>query len=157
MLCRVSQVTVTERQPPVIGTVLGTATDTLSLKQVENGTVLIGGGWQGIGSLRDGPREVIPEHVVGNLRLACATVPALAQARAVRTWLGLEARAADNLPLAGPLPGIADAWVLGAVHTGFALSPAIAEEMAAVMLGQKSVVPAFDPGRFAAAKASALA
>ena len=148
MLCRVSQVTVTERQPPVIGTVLGTATDTLSLKQVENGTVLIGGGWQGIGSLWDGPREVIPEHVVGNLRLACITVPALARARVVRTWLGLEARAADNLPLAGPLPGLDGAWVLGAVHTGFALSPAMAEMMAAAMLGRAQVVPEFDPARF---------
>ena len=149
MSCRVSQVSVTERQPPLIGTALGTATDTLSLKQVENGTVLIGGGWQGIGSPADGPREVIPEHVIGNLRLACATVPALAQARVVRTWLGLEARAADNLPLAGPLPGVRDGWVLGAVHTGFALSPAIAEWMAGLMLGRAAAVPAFDPARFA--------
>ncbi len=155
MLCRVSQVTVTERQPPVIGTALGTATDTLSLKQVDNGTVLIGGGWQGIGSLADGPREVIPEHVVGNLRLACATVPALAQARIVRTWLGLEARAADNLPLAGALPGVADGWVLGAVHTGFALSPAMAEAMAATMLGRTPAVPAFDPARFRPQRAAA--
>ena len=136
---------------PVIRTVLGTATDTLSLKQVDNGTVLIGGGWQGIGSPADGPREVIPEHVIGNLRLACAAVPALAGSRVVRTWLGLEARAADNLPLAGPLPGIPDGWVLGAVHTGFALSPAVAEEMAAVMLGRAPAVPAWDPARFAAA------
>ncbi len=148
MLCRVSQVSVTERQAPVIGTALGTASDTLSLKQVENGTVLIGGGWQGIGSPAEGPREVIPEHVVGNLRLACATIPALAQARLVRTWLGLEARAADNLPLAGALPGIRDGWVLGAVHTGFALSPAFAERMAGLILGHTPATPAFDPGRF---------
>jgi len=150
-------VTVTERQPRMIRTLLGTATDTLSLKQVDNGAVLIGGGWQGIGSLEDGPREVVPEHVVGNLRLACATVPALVQARAVRTWLGLEARVADNLPLAGALPGIANAWVLGAVHTGFALSPAAAEMMASVMLGRAPAVPAFDPARFAGAKAPAVA
>ncbi len=151
MVCRVSQVTVTERQPPVIGTALGTATDTLSLKEVDNGTVLIGGGWQGIGSPADGPREVIPEHVVGNLRLASAAVPALARARVVRTWLGLEARVADNLPLAGPLPGIPQAWVLGAVHTGFALSPAMAEIMARLILGEAPSVPLFDPARFTAA------
>ena len=154
MQCRVSQVTVTERRPPTIRTAIGSASDTLSLKQVDNGTVLIGGGWQGIGSLTQGPREVVPEHVVGNLRLACAAVPALAQARAVRTWLGLEARAIDNLPLNGALPGVPGAWVLGAVHTGFALGPAMGEAMAGMILGQTEAVPMFDPGRFAAVQGS---
>ena len=155
MRCRVSQVTVTERRPPTIRTAIGSAADTLSLKQVDNGTVLIGGGWQGIGSLAEGPREVVPEHVIGNLRLACSAVPALAQARAVRTWLGLEARVADNLPLNGPLPGVADAWVLGAVHTGFALSPAMGELMAQIVLGQAGPVPLFDPRRFTQGNAHA--
>lgn len=148
MLCRVSQVTVTERQPPTIKTALNTASDTLSLKQVENGTVLIGGGWQGLGSPAEGPREVIPEHVIGNLRLACAVIPALAKARAVRTWLGLEARAVDNLPLAGALPGIPNGWVIGAVHTGFALSPAMGLMMARTIEGRTPAVPLFDPARF---------
>lgn len=152
MQCRVSQVTVTARMPPTIRTAIGSASDTLSLKQVDNGTVLIGGGWQGIGNLVDGPREVVPDHVVGNLRLACTAVPALARARAVRTWLGLEARVIDNLPLNGPLPGVPDAWVLGAVHTGFALSPAMAETTARMILGEAGVVPLFDPRRFAAPK-----
>ncbi len=88
---------------------------------------------------------------MGNLRLASAAVPALARARVVRTWLGLEARVADNLPLAGPLPGIPQAWVLGAVHTGFALSPAMAEIMARLILGEAPSVPLFDPLRFTAA------
>jgi len=148
MVCRVSQVTVTERQPPLIAAMLGVASDTLSLKQVTNGTVMIGGGWQGIGNPVEGPREVIPEHVVGNLRLACAAVPALAQARAVRTWLGLEARASDNLPLAGALPGVANGYVLGAVHTGFALSPAMGQMMADAIAGRAAPPAAFDPGRF---------
>ncbi len=149
MLCRVSQVTVTARMPPTVRTAIGSASDTLSLKQVDNGSVLIGGGWQGIGSLAEGPREVVPEHVIGNLRLACAAVPALARARAVRTWLGLEARVSDNLPLNGAIPGVPDAWVLGAVHTGFALSPAMAETMARAILEQAGPVPLFDPARFA--------
>ena len=148
MLCRVSQVTVTERRPRFIRTMVGSASDTLSLKQVDNGTVLIGGGWQGIGSLAEGPREVVPEHLIGNLRLACMAIPALAQVRAVRTWLGLEARVSDNLPLNGALAGVVGAWVLGAVHTGFALSPAMGELMAQTILGRADPVPMFDPGRF---------
>ena len=155
MLCRVSQVTVTERCPALIRSAITGALDTLSLKQVDNGTVLIGGGWQGIGGLADGPREVVPEHVIGNLRLACTAIPALAQFRAVRTWLGLEARVKDNLPLNGALPGVAYAWVLGAIHTGFALSPAMAELMSQMILGQAGPDPMFDPGRFEGAIAHA--
>lgn len=155
--CRVSQVTVTERQPPIVRTALNTASDTLSLKQVDNGTVLIGGGWQGIGSLTDGPREIIPENMIGNLQLACATIPALAKARVVRTWLGLEARAADNLPLAGPLPGIPDGWVLGAVHTGFALSPSMGLLMARAIEGTAAAPSMFDPGRFSGSPAAVAA
>ncbi len=157
MVCRVSQVTVTERCRPVIGTAIGSASDTLSLKQVDNGTVLIGGGWQGIGSLSEGPREVMPEHVIGNLRLACMAIPKLSRARIVRTWLGLEARVSDNLPLNGALAGVPDAWVLGAVHTGFALSPAMGELMARVILGHSEPVPMFDPGRFSMSRSQAEA
>ena len=149
MRCRVSQVTVTERQVPLIRTAIGSVSDTLSLKQVDNGTVLIGGGWQGLGNPADGPREVVPEHLVGNLRLACVAVPGLAHARVVRTWLGLEARVPDNLPLNGALPGVAGAWVLGAVHTGFALSPAMTELMSSMILGRAGPVPMFDPARLA--------
>lgn len=146
--CRVSMVTVTERQPTLMRCAVSTASGMLSLKQVENGTVLIGGGWQGIGSPAEGPREVVPEAVVGNLRLACTAIPALVKARTVRTWLGLEARVPDNMPLAGPLPGVPGAWVLGAVHTGFALSPAFASLMAGMIQGTRATVPEFDPGRF---------
>lgn len=147
-ICRVSMVTVTERQAPLMRCSVSTASGMLSLKQVENGTVLIGGGWQGIGSPKGGPREVIPEAVIGNLRLACKAIPALAQARAVRTWLGLEARVADNMPLAGPMPGVPGAWVVGAVHTGFALGPAFGSLMARIIRGEVDPVPDFDPHRF---------
>ena len=147
VLCRVSQVTVTERLAPLLRHGISTASGMLSLKQVANGTVLIGGGWQGLGNPADGPLEVVPENLIGNLRLACAAVPALAQARAVRTWLGLEARVADNLPLAGPLPGHPGAWVLGAIHTGFALSPIFGLLMAQQILGRTPDLPLFDPAR----------
>src|SRR5439155_523583 len=47
---RVNTVSVTERVPTLIKTVVAHASGLLTLKQAVNGTVLIGGAWQGRGS-----------------------------------------------------------------------------------------------------------
>ena len=89
--CRVNQVSVTERMPPILTRSVCAATGRLSLKQSPVGTFLVGGGWQGIGSPHEGGCEIIPDHLVANLRIACFTVPAMREARLLRTWLGLGA------------------------------------------------------------------
>jgi hypothetical protein len=119
----VNQLVVTERMAPVMRTVLGVASGLLSLKQYANGTVLIGGGWQGIGDRARGGLAVRPENFLGNVRLAAHTVPALREARVVRSWLGLEAETADALPAIGPIPGVDDAWIIGSVHSGYTSGP----------------------------------
>src|SRR5690606_29152737 len=53
----INQLIVTERIRPVMRTVLSVANGLLSLKQFANGTVLIGGGWQGDGDREQGGRE----------------------------------------------------------------------------------------------------
>lgn len=139
----INQLVVTERLPPVMRTVLGVASGLLSLKQFENGTVLIGGGWQGLGTRESGPIAVRPENFLGNVRLAAHTIPALRDARVVRSWLGLEAELADGLPAVGPLPGVPDAWLIGAVHSGYTSGPYIGKLLAQVILGQPPELPLF--------------
>jgi len=145
--CRVNQVSVTERVPRVVHGVLGVATGLLTLKQSANGTVLIGGGWQGIGSPMEGGRQVVPDNLIGNLRLAAYAVPALADARVVRTWLGLEGNVADFMPLAGPLPGLAEAYVIGCVRGGYTIGPFMGRLLAQRILGREPEMPLFDPAR----------
>ena len=147
MLCRKSQVIVTERMPATFSTVISAALGILSLKQSDNGTVLIGGGWQGLGDPVRGPGQIVPENFIGNLRLAHYAIPALKSARIVRGWLGLEARAPDQQPLLGRVPGHARAWIIGAIDTGFTLGPALAKRLSAIMLGEAEEIAAFDPGR----------
>jgi len=132
----VNQVVVTERQPRVMSTVLGVASGLLSLKQYENGTVLIGGGWQGIGDRENGPIAVRPDSFLGNVRLAAYTIPALREARVARGWLGLEAQTADALPAVGPVPGAGGAWMIGGVHSGYTSGPYLGRLLAQAMLGQ---------------------
>ena len=55
---RINTVSVTERAPRLMNSVIGHATGLLTMKQKDNGTVLIGGGWQGTGSPEDGRGNV---------------------------------------------------------------------------------------------------
>jgi glycine/D-amino acid oxidase-like deaminating enzyme len=140
---KINQLVVTERLPPVMSSVLGVASGLLSLKQYENGTVLIGGGWQGIGDRERGPIAVQPENFIGNVRLAAHTIPALRAARVVRSWLGLEAETADALPAIGPVPGVHGAWMIGSVHSGYTSGPYFGRLLAQAVLGEALDLPLF--------------
>jgi glycine/D-amino acid oxidase-like deaminating enzyme len=145
--CLVNQLVVTERMRPVMRTVISIANGLLSLKQFANGTILIGGGWQGIGDPERGGVEAIPENLIGNMRLARHTIPALAEARIVRIWLGLEAETADALPIVGAVPGVANAFIIGSVHSGYTSGPYMGRLLADLILGKEPERPLFDPTR----------
>ncbi len=151
----VNQLVVTERMAPVMRTVLGVASGLLSLKQYANGSVLIGGGWQGIGDRARGGLAVKPESFLGNVRLAAHTVPALRDARVVRAWLGLEAETADALPAIGPIPGIDDAWIIGSVHSGYTSGPYLGKLLAQAICGQAPELPLFPIDRLLAQEKAA--
>lgn len=139
----VNQLVITERIRPVMRTVLGVASGLLSLKQYANGTVLIGGGWQGIGDRLRGGLAVRAENFSGNVRLAAYTIPALREARVVRAWLGLEAETADALPAIGPIPGVENAWIIGSVHSGYTSGPYFGKLLAQAVLGEQPELPLF--------------
>lgn len=164
---RVNQVSVTERIRPILRTIIGVVSDplstkegpalgtslvgTLTLKQSSNGTVLIGGGWQGIGDLDRGGYQIRPEYLIGNLRQAHYAIPALADARVARTWCGVEGHVPDFMPLAGPIPGVENAFVVGCCRGGFTIGPYLGRILAQRILEQEPEMPLFDPGRFAPA------
>ena len=143
----VNQLAVTERIAPAMKTVVGIANGLLSLKQYPHGTVVIGGGWQGTGSREGGASELLPERLIGNIRLACHAIPALKQARLARAWTGFEAETRDALPAVGPIPGIPDAYVCGSVHSGYTSGPYLARLLAETILGNETELPLFPVDR----------
>lgn len=143
----VNQLIITERVRPVMRTVLSVANGLLSLKQFANGTVLIGGGWQGEGDRERGGIEARPQNLVGNMRLAAYALPALSEARIARIWLGLEAETADAMPIIGDVPGVPGAYVVGSAHSGYTSGPFMGRIMAQYILGQQPEMPLFDPAR----------
>lgn len=149
----VNQLGVTERLGPVMRTVVGIASGLLSLKQYPHGTVVIGGGWQGRGDRERGGVELVPESLVGNVRLACHAIPGLRAARLARAWAGLEAETADALPIAGPIPGVAEAYAIGSVHSGYTSGPYVAALLAERILGREPALPLFPLDRLLPATA----
>jgi len=144
---RVNMMTVTERMPRLFQSIFSHARGGLSLKQPDNGTVLIGGGWQGEGDPQRGGVDIVREHFISNLRLAHSVIPELAKARVVRNWQGIEARMADSIPLAGALPGIDGAFVIGCFTSGWTAGPYLGKLMASLVLGRQPELPLFDPER----------
>jgi len=140
----VNQLIVTERMVPVMRSVLSVANGLLSLKQFANGTVLIGGGWQGCGDRESRNTALIPENLIGNVRLARYAIPALAGTRVVRAWAGFEAETADALPLIGPVPGVPQAHVIGSVHSGYTSGPYFGKLLAQQLLGREPELPLAD-------------
>ncbi|MBM6596296.1 NAD(P)/FAD-dependent oxidoreductase [Microvirga pudoricolor] len=139
----VNQLAVTERVSPVMRTVVGIASGLLSLKQYPHGTVVIGGGWQALGDRDDGGTELLPDRVIGNVRLACHAIPDLANARLARGWAGFEAETRDALPAVGPIPGVPGAFVCGSIHSGYTSGPYLARLLAQRILDDEPEMPLF--------------
>lgn len=145
--CYVNQLIVTERMAPFLGSTIGVARRRLTCKQVANGSVLIGGGWQGEGDPQRGAVALIPRNLRGNIRLARHCIPALDGARAVRAWLGLQDKSPDGLPVIGPLPGMDNAFIVACGHSGFTMGPYVARLLSDEILGREPEMPLFDPAR----------
>ncbi|MBL4784703.1 MAG: FAD-binding oxidoreductase [Cohaesibacteraceae bacterium] len=144
---RINTVSATESVLPILSGIIGHATGLLTMKQKPNGTILIGGGWQGTGTPETGRGHVSMETLLPNLSLGQFVLPALANARLVRSWTGFEANVPDFYPLAGALPGVEDAFVLGCVRGGFTIGPYIGDLMGDFILGREPELPLFDPSR----------
>ena len=142
--CFPQQLIVTERMPELLKTVITVAHGKLSLKQFENGTVLIGGGWPGIGSIESDYNETKPENLIGNMRLACHAIPSLKNSRVSRVWLGLEAETDDAMPVIGELPNLKNAYVIGSIHSGYTSGPYLGLLLSEKILGKETDLSLFD-------------
>ena len=133
--CLPQQLIVTERIKPILKTVITIANGKLSLKQFSNGTTLIGGGWPGYRNMNNDKFEHLPENLIGNMQLACHSIPALKKSRVLRVWGGLEAETKDAMPIMGRIPQNENAFVIGSFHSGYTSGPYVGYLMAKMIQG----------------------
>ncbi|MEO1104939.1 MAG: FAD-dependent oxidoreductase, partial [Pseudomonadota bacterium] len=102
MTARGLQMSVTEPMPAFVSAVLGVEGKKLSLKQMQGGHVVIGGGFYGRLDETGTLARPLPANVAKNLANAVSLFPALAERRVVRSWAGIEGITDDGLPVIAP-------------------------------------------------------
>ncbi len=144
----------TVRMPPLVPHLVQHVGRRLSLKQTHAGNLLIGGGWpsrlaqDANGFDLSRKATLIPESLTGNLRAATDVVPAIAGLDLLRSWTGVTAISADQLPIVGEVPRMPGLYV-AAGGSAFTLGLTFARLLAGAMRGQ--VVPELaivSPARF---------
>lgn len=146
----VNMLTITEPAAPVMDRIVTHVRGILTLKQYPNGTCMIGGGWQGVGSLANGRKDLDHESLIHNLRVAADVVPGLARLAIVRSWAGFEGVTPDSLPLFGRLPGQHHVYITACCRGGWTQGLIFGRLMAELVATGETwmTVAPFDPGRF---------
>ena len=133
------QMLLTRPAPGSLPPVLGCFERKISFKQLTGGAFLIGGGWPGRVVNHEANRwQVLEESVRSSLEVAGEVYPPVAACALDRSWIGLEAFMPDELPVIGPVPGVAGLLVAtGFSGHGFALSPMVGDVLARLALGRE--------------------
>jgi sarcosine oxidase subunit beta len=147
---------VTEPAPPLISHLVQHIGRRLSIKQVADGNILIGGAWP---ALLTGTPDALPLGqdpklqelaIIGNAAVAVHVVPEIRPLTLIRSWSGIAAVTPDHLPILGPVKSMPGLYV-AAGGSSFTLGPTyarlIAEEIAR---GHSSQLRPYLPERFAA-------
>lgn len=145
----------TERTGPQIQHLIQHIGRRLSLKQTDDGNLLIGGGWEARLRQRAGhwfrmrSADICLDSVCGNLRAAVEVVPMIQSLRLLRSWTGTTATTPDQLPILGEIPR-AHGFFVAAGGTGFTHGPTYARLVSEQMLTGTSSFPidTFSPSRF---------
>jgi sarcosine oxidase subunit beta len=149
----------TPAAPGLLQPVIGAASRALSLKQLQDGAFLLGGGWLAdpAGDLRS--YTLREASLQGSWATACELFPAICGHQLARSWGGLQAQIFDDLPLLGSFSGLEGLTLAVGSWRGFGLAPAIgraiADQLAGLPtpeLGQLSPdrIATFDPADVAA-------
>lgn len=85
------------------------------------------------------------DHLLGR---AQALIPSLKDWRLDEHWAGLRPKSPDGLPLLGPTETPNLFVASGQYRNGILFAPAIAQRMAAMLLGEGTLTADFDPRRF---------
>jgi sarcosine oxidase subunit beta len=143
--------------PAFLKPVVGATARPLSFKQFRNGTVLIGGGYEGTPDPSTNRTALDFRRLALSAQTVWDLFPVMRGAQIVRCWAGIEARMPDEIPVIGPSatsPGVLHAF--GFCGHGFQLGPIVGSIVAELVDTGATNLPIapFRIDRFAAAHAS---
>ncbi len=150
------QMNATEATQPLLRHLIQHVGQRLSMKQMQDGQLLIGGGWPSHMVIREGNIDKLTSPGVsygsmrGNLATAAGVVPAVAGLHLLRTWTGMTALTVDQVPLLGEVPASPGFFVVGG-GSAFTLGPTYAKYLTDLITAGRTDVDIhlYSPARFA--------
>lgn len=146
----INQLLVSAPEKYVIKHVITHVNGNLTVKQLDIGTVIIGGAWQGEGSLVRDEKKLLLSSVKGNSNIACRVIPCISKFLINRIWPGFHGYTKDRLPLFGRLPGYESIYINGSCSGGFTIAPYLGKLIAELIDEGKTSedVRYLNPNRF---------
>lgn len=143
---------ITERMPPFITQVVSAVSAPLSFKQFANGTVLIGGGYEGFADTEHNTTDLDFRKLSRNAKTVYDMFPVMRGTRIVRAWAGIEGKMSDGIPVIGSSQteeGLI--YAFGFSAHGFQLGPIVGSLIADIVTEGRPGLPidAFSIARFA--------
>lgn len=133
-------VNVTEPRPHLLTPMVQHIGRRLTLKQTEQDTFIIGGGWPSPAVPRPARYPTTWHSAAGNTAVAVSVLPALAGVRVVRTWAGVIVFTDDFSPVVGE-SALVPGFHVCVSSTGFTFSPLFARQLAEHMLSPGAASP----------------
>ena len=119
---------------PSIGVSTPLTEETVYLRQIPRGNVILGGGTRGP-ALPDIRRAYVePRNMLAQLGQFRRLVPALDKLNIIRVWSGIESYLPDDIPIMGPSARVAGLYyAFGFCGAGFQIGPGVGDVMAELM------------------------
>ncbi|KAB0269223.1 NAD(P)/FAD-dependent oxidoreductase [Microvirga brassicacearum] len=136
---KASMMIVTERLAPLLKPVVSVVGRSLSFKQSDQGTLVIGGGLQGRADIDAQKSAVDFTELAKGARAATDLFPSVKDVRITRSWAGIEAKTKDLLPVIGPSPNASGVFhAFGFSGHGFQLVPVVGSIIADLVVSGKT-------------------
>ncbi len=132
------QMIVTEPLEPAVPLLVAAAGRHLTLKQVRNGNLIIGGGWPASFDRERDRAGNLRDSIEGNLWVAQQVIPGLAGVRMLRSWATVGVMI-DGTPILGEDPGVRGMFnCVGA--NGYTMGPILGSITAGLVLGESAPI-----------------
>ena len=133
--------TQTQPMPPFVTPVVGAQGHKLSLKQLSDGSVLIGGGHEGTADPETGNTRLDDDGLKANAETAAAIFPVMGDCRVARQWAGIEGMMPDGIPVIGPGAAEGVFHAFGFSAHGFQLGPVCGKILSDLVVDGKTDMP----------------
>jgi glycine/D-amino acid oxidase-like deaminating enzyme len=125
---------------PFMKHLLQHAESALTMKQLNNGQLVIGGGWPALPARESGVPGIVLDSLIGNISLAQHVVPGISDLHIIRSWAGVNTML-DLVSVLGEVEAIPGLYIAVPGDAGYTLGPYCARLVIDQMLGRAPDYP----------------